>query len=302
MIYDTVIIGGGPAAITSAIYTARKGVSFFMIAKDIGGQTNWTMNIENYPGFNLITGAELSDKFREHLEQFKIDLKEDEDVKSVQKQGEIIKIATDKNSYEARSVIIASGREPRKLGVKGEEELLNKGVAYCSTCDAPLFFGKDVAVIGGGNSALEAVLELMRIAGKIYLIHRSAPLKADSVMVEKAKQSGKVTIFTDAKTLEISGNKSVESVKIEHEGAQKSLAVQGVFIEVGSVPLSGIVEGVAKNKEGEIMVNCKCETSVPGIFAAGDVTNVSAKQIVIACGEGAKAAIAAFEYVSRLSM
>lgn len=300
MFYDSIIIGGGPAAITAAIYAARKQMNFLMIAKDIGGQTGWSLDIENYPGFKLVTGAALVDKFREHLEQFKINLKEDEEVKTVKKEGAVIKVITDKGHYKARTAIVASGREPRKLGIKGEDKFLSKGVAYCATCDAPLFFNKDVAVIGGGNSALEAVLQLMKIARKTYLVNRSSQLKADAVMVDKAQNSDKVIILNNAKTQEIYGDKFVNGVKIEQAGTTKDLKVQGMFVEVGSLPISSLVEGVDKNKGGEIIVNCKCETNIPGIFAAGDVTTVSAKQIVVACGEGAKAALAVFEYVSRL--
>lgn len=300
MLYDSIIIGGGPAAITAAIYAARKQMDFLMIAKDIGGQTGWSLDIENYPGFKLVTGAELVDKFREHLKQFKINLKENEEVKTVKKDGARVSVVTNKESYAGRTAIVASGREPRKLGIKGEDKFLSKGVAYCATCDAPLFFNKDVAVIGGGNSALEAVLQLMKIARKTYLVNRSSQLKADAIMVAKAQNSDKVIILNNAKTQEIYGDKFVNGIKIEQEGTAKDLKVQGVFVEAGSLPISSLVEGVDKNKGGEIIVNCKCETNTPGIFAAGDVTTVSAKQIVVACGEGAKAALAVFEYVSRL--
>lgn len=299
MTYDCIIVGGGPAAITAAIYAARKQMSYLMVTKDIGGQTAWSLDIENYTGFKFITGADLVDKFREHLEEFKINLKEGETVESIKKEGDTVEVVTNQGRYEARTVIIASGREPRQLGVKGEDKFLSKGVAYCATCDAPLFFNKDVAVIGGANSALEAVLQLIKIARKIYLIDIDPKPRADAVMITKAKKSNKVIIYNHTRTLEIYGDKFVSGMKINHKGEEKDLKVQGIFVEIGSVPLSDLVTGVDKNRGGEIMVDCKCETNIPGIYAAGDVTNVSVKQIIVACGEGCKAVLNAFEYLSR---
>ncbi len=297
---DLIIIGAGPAGITASVYAARKRMNFLVITGDIGGQTILSSDIENYTGYQFITGVELAQRFKEHLEQFELELKEGERVTLVNKENDIVKVGTDKGEYQAKTVIIASGRIPRKLGVEGEDEFKNRGVTYCATCDAPLFSDMDVVVVGGGNSALDATLQLIKIAKKIYLVDVTDKLRADPIMVEKAKGSGKVVIYNSAKVKQISGDKLVQGIKIEREGKVEDLTVGGIFIEIGYVPTSEFIKDVAKNEIGEIIVNCRCETNISGIFAAGDVTDVPAKQIIVACGEGAKAALSAFDYISRL--
>lgn len=299
---DLIIVGAGPAGITASVYAARKRMDFLVVTGDIGGQTVLSSDIENYTGYQFITGVELAQRFKEHLEQFELELKEGERATLVKKEDNIIKVKTDKGEYEAKTVIVASGRIPRKLGVEGEDEFKNRGVTYCATCDAPLFSDMDVAVIGGGNSALDATLQLIKIAKKIYLVDVAPQLRADPIMVEKAKSSGKVIIYTNAKAKQISGDKLVQGIKIEREGRVEDLTVGGIFIEIGSIPASEFVKDVIKNETGEIIVNCSCETNISGIFAAGDVTDVPAKQIIVACGEGAKATLSAFDYISRLKL
>jgi len=207
--YDLTIIGAGPAGITASVYAARKRIDFLLITKDIGGQATLSSDIENYTGYQFITGPELVQKFREHLEQFKVKIKEGEMAVLVKKENSDIKIETDKEKYRSKTLIIASGRVPRKLEVEGEEEFKNRGVTYCATCDAPLFAGMDVAVIGGGNAGLDATLQLIKIARKIYLIELLPQLRADPVMVEKAKNSGKVVIYTRTKVEKIYGDKDL---------------------------------------------------------------------------------------------
>ena len=299
-IYELIIIGAGPAGITASIYAARKKMNFIVITKDVGGQTVLSSGIENYTGYQFITGVELANKFREHIESFNILLKENETVTFVKKDADIIIVETDKGKYYTKSVVVASGRVPRKLNVKGEEEFKNRGITYCATCDAPFFAGKDVAVIGGGNSALDAVLQLIKIANKVYLIDIAPKLKADPIMVEKAKNSNIVEIYNNTKVEEIYGDKFVEGIKISRNNKIKELSIEGIFIEIGSIAASDFINDVLKNKDKEIIVNCKCETNIPGIFAAGDVTNVASKQIIVACGEGAKAVLSAFEYLSKI--
>jgi alkyl hydroperoxide reductase subunit F len=299
-VYDLIIVGAGPAGITASIYAARKRMNFLVISRDLGGQTAWSGDIENYTGYQFIAGPELVRKFREHQKSLNVELKEAEGVTLLKRETDLITVETDKGKYQSRTAIVASGRVPRRLGVEGEHAFRNRGVTYCVTCDGPLFADRDVAVIGGGNAGLEAVLQLMKIANKIYLIEVAPELRADPIMVQKAEQSDKVTIYTETKVAGIFGDKFVTGMKIARGGTQETLSVEGIFIEIGSVPASGFVQGVAKNEIGEILVNCQCETSVPGIFASGDVTDVYGKQIIIACGEGAKAAMAAFEYVSKM--
>jgi alkyl hydroperoxide reductase subunit F len=228
-----------------------------------------------------------------------VELKEDEKATSVKKSNDTITIKTDKGDYTAKTAIIASGRTPKKLGVEGEDEFKNKGITYCATCDAPLFAGMDVAVIGGGNAGLDATLQLAKIAKNIYLIEAAPHLAADRIMIEKARASGKVTVYTDTKVKRIYGEQLVKGAEIVTGDKAEDIPVGGIFVEIGSIPASEFVKGVEKNAGGEVIVNCSCETNILGVFAAGDVTNVFAKQIIVACGEGAKAAIAAFDYLNK---
>jgi len=297
-IYDLIIVGAGPAGITAAIYAARKKMDFLVLTTNIGGQVTYSSQVENYTGFQYITGEELASKFYEHLRQYNFDLKMEE-VKGIEPHDGVFAVKTDYANYLGRTVIVATGRRPRELNVPGEREFKNRGVTYCATCDAPLFEGMDVAVVGGGNSGLEAVLQLTKIASKIYLIEIMQHLKADPILIDKALASNKVEVWTGTKVLEITGEKTVNGVRVQRGSEIALLPVRGVFIEIGSVPNSEIIDFVEKNQFGEIIVNCACETSYPGVFAAGDVTNVPEKQIIIAAGEGCKAALSAFRYLSR---
>jgi alkyl hydroperoxide reductase subunit AhpF len=269
-----------------------------VLTTNIGGQVTYVSQVENYTGFQYITGEELAAKFYEHLKYYGFDVKLEE-VKQIEPGNDLFNVKTAYANYLSKTVIVATGRRPRELNVPGEREFKNRGVTYCATCDAPLFEGMDVAVVGGGNAGLEAVLQLMKIASKIYLIEIMPHLKADPILVEKATASEKVEVWTKTKVLEIIGEKTVNEIRVQRNGEVKVLPVQGVFVEIGSIPNSEIVDFVEKNQWGEIIVNCACETSFPGLFAAGDVTNVPEKQIIIAAGEGCKAALSAFRYLSR---
>jgi alkyl hydroperoxide reductase subunit F len=298
-IYELIIIGAGPAGITSAVYAARKKMDFLLITKDIGGQAAWSGEVENYTGYQFISGPELVSKFEEHLRKFDINLKENEEVKELKKQNAIVYVKTNKDTYQARTVIIASGKRSRELNVKGEKEFKNRGLTYCATCDGPLFKDKVVAVIGGGNSALDATLQLMKIARHIYLINNTPRLGGDAIMREKVENSPLVTIMNEAEVLEILGDKMVKAIKIKTKDKESTIPLEGIFVEIGLIPNSEFVYDVEKNSLGEIKVNCKNETNIPAIFAAGDVTDVPEKQIIIACGEGAKACLSAFRYLSQ---
>jgi len=297
--YDLVIIGAGPAGITAAVYAARKRMNILVITGDIGGQTAWSGDIENYTGYQFITGPDLAAKFEEHMRKYKISVREGERVKLLEKTSEGISITTEKSKYFAKSVIIASGKKSRELGVPGEKEFKNQGLTYCATCDAPLFAGKDVAVIGGGNSALDAVLQLMRIARQVYLVNIGPSLAADAVMQEKAKSAANVKILNNSEVIAVLGEKMVNSIEIKTQDKSQTFAVGGVFVEIGLTPNSEFARGIDKNQYQEIKVNARNETSLAGVFAAGDVTDVPEKQIVIAAGEGSKAALSAFRYLSR---
>lgn len=296
---DLIIIGAGPAGITAAVYAARKKMSFLVITQDIGGQAAWSGDIENYTGYQFVTGPELVSKFEDHMRKYRIESKEGEDVTDVEKVGNIVKVSTNKGKYEARAVIIASGKISRELGVPGEKEFKNKGLTYCATCDGPLFSGKDVAVIGGGNSALDAALQLIKIAKKVYIINNTASLGGDQVMKEKVESSPIAAVLNDSKISAITGDKMVGGITVEHNGKKENIPVEGIFVEIGLVPNSSFTRDIEKNVHGEIQVNGRNETNIPGIFAAGDVTNVPEKQIIIAAGEGAKAALSAFKYINQ---
>jgi alkyl hydroperoxide reductase subunit F len=297
---DLVIIGAGPAGITAAVYAARKKMKLLVITKDIGGQTAWSGDIENYTGYQFVTGPDLVSKFEDHMKGYGITLKENEEAEVIKKKENAIYIKTNKSEYEAKTLIIASGKRSRELGVPGEKEFKNKGITYCATCDGPLFSGKEVAVIGGGNSALDAALQLINIAKKVYLVNISNDLTGDPIMQEKVKKSDMVTILNNAHVTEVFGDKLVTGIKIKKEEEEEKIPLQGVFVEIGLIPNSEFVKDLEKNDRGEIKVNNRNETNVPGIFAAGDVTDVPEKQIIIAAGEGAKATLGAFRYLARL--
>lgn len=299
MIKDLIVIGAGPAGITAAVYAARKKLDFTVISRDIGGQAAWSGEIENYTGFQFITGPELALKFKDHLEKFSFDMKEGVGVNKIEKDDSNFKVSISKGeALICKTLVIASGKRPKLLNVPGEGKFKNKGLTYCATCDGPLFAGKNVAVIGGGNSGLDATMQMMRIAKKVYLINNGDKLTGDPVMQEKVKAAKNVEILHKTRVLEVSGDQFVKSLKVEVDGKPQELAVEGIFVEIGLVPNSNFIEFVEKNKHGEIVVNCAAETSIPAVFAAGDVTNVPEKQIVIAAGEGAKASLAAFKYLS----
>ncbi|MCS7180799.1 MAG: FAD-dependent oxidoreductase [bacterium] len=296
-IYELVIVGAGPAGLTAGIYAARKKIDFIIITKDIGGQTLYSWDIENYIGYQFITGPELVEKFKLHIREFNVDIRENEYVMKVLKDTKNFRLITNKGEYLTKTVIIATGRKPKELGIDNENKFKNRGITYCATCDAPLFRDKVVAVIGGGNAGLDAVLQLSRIAKKIYLIEIKKELTGDRFVIEKIKKIEKVEILTNSQVIEVYGDNFINGIKIKKEEDIIDLRLDGIFVEIGSIPNSEIIDFVEKNENREIIVDCKNNTSFPGIFAAGDVTNVFAKQIIVACGEGAKAAIAAFEYL-----
>jgi len=302
---DVVVIGGGPAGVSSAIYSARKGLAVTVIADRIGGQVKDTMDIENLISVPKTTGPQLSGALQQHLNEYDITLKEhlrvesveDKDVQSGVKtitlsSGEVIKTKT---------LIIATGAKWRELGVPGEKENIGNGVAYCPHCDGPFFKGKDVAVVGGGNSGIEAALDLAGITQSVTVFEFLSELKADKVLVDKAQATDNVTIITEAAVQEIiATNGKVSAIRYidRSDNTEKTVELEGVFVQIGLVPNSHfLADVVERTQHGEIVINEKGETSAPGIFAAGDVTTVPYKQIVVAMGEGAKASLSAFEHL-----
>jgi thioredoxin-disulfide reductase len=299
---DLIIIGAGPAGMTAAIYAKRKGLSLLVLTDSVGGQVSATGRVENYPGLGSVTGPELVAAMRRHLDALGVEIRLGRASK-LEKAGDNLKVTTvGGNAYDSRAVIIASGSHWRELGVPGEKEYKNRGVSYCATCDGPLFAGMDVAVVGGGNSAAEAVLDIINMVSKVYLVVRST-LKADKVMVDRIMESGKVTVLAGYTVERIRGNDFVEQLDlVSKDGGRKALKVGGVFVEIGLSPNVDFARDMVQlNDRGEIVVDGYCRTSVPGVFAAGDVTSVPQKQIVVAAGEGAKAAMSAYAYLSTKS-
>ncbi|MCX6764906.1 MAG: FAD-dependent oxidoreductase [Candidatus Nealsonbacteria bacterium] len=301
-IYDLVIIGGGPAGITAGIYAARKKINTLLLSKDFVGQTGKALLVENYPGFEQIEGAELAAVLKRHLEKFKIEIDE-ESVIGLKKNKDFFEIKTKNLEYSAKSVIITSGAKPKFLGVPGEKEFVGRGVSYCTICDAPFFKEKTVAVAGSGNSGIEASLELTKYAKKVYILEFSSKLKADEVNQEKIKKNNKIEIILSAQIKEIKGENFVKSVIYQDQNNKKlrEIFLDGVFIQIGWEPAADFAKGLVNfNEKKEIEINLLTnETKTPGLFAAGDVTCILFKQMIIAAGEGAKAALSCYDYLKK---
>src|SRR3989344_7788570 len=310
MLYDLIIIGGGPAGAASAVYAARKKLKTLLLTESFGGQSVVSDDIQNWIGEQHISGFDLAKKMEDHIRSFgdAVEIKLSERAQIIKKTGDNFKIITDQGEYETKAVILAIGASRRKLNVPGEQKFEGKGVVYCSTCDAPLFEGKTVAVIGGGNAGLEAVVDLFAYAPKIYLLIRGDSMKGDPATQEKITKNPKVEIIFNAETKEVLGDKParsaggfVESLKYQDlkTGELKEIKVQGVFVEIGSTPNSEIVKDLVElDQWGQVKIDSKhASTSVPGIFAAGDITDDPYKQNNISPGDAVKAGRAAYNYI-----
>ncbi|MCU7554426.1 alkyl hydroperoxide reductase subunit F [Alteromonas sp. ASW11-19] len=298
---DVTVIGGGPAGVASAIYSARKGLKVAVVADRFGGQVKDTMGIENLISVSKTTGPELVGNLMEHVNDYDITLKEHVRVESVE-QGNVKTITLSSGEeIRTRSIIVATGARWRELGVPGERENVGNGVAYCPHCDGPFFKGKDVAVIGGGNSGIEAALDLAGLVKSVTVYEFMPELKADQVLIEQAQKRDNITIVKNAATRQIlSENGKVTAIEYQDRATNDvhTQSLAGVFVQIGLVPNSQFLKGVVDlTQYGEVVIDDKCHTSETGIFAAGDVTTVPYKQIVISMGEGAKASLAAFEYL-----
>jgi len=302
--YDFLIVGGGPAGVAAGVYAARKKIKTILITEVWGGQSVVSAGIENWIGTKNVSGLDFAKMLENHVRaQEDIEIVMPDEVIKVEKSNDHFKIGTGNgNSYDTKTILIASGAHRKKLGVPGEKELDGRGVAYCSTCDAPIFSDKDVAVVGGGNAGLEAAIDLFPYAKSIKLLEYGDALKGDQVTQDKVRASSKVEIIFNAETLEISGDKFVEQLKYKDRksGEEKTLTLQGVFVEIGSVPNSEMVKDlVDTNKYGEIIINSKnSRTSLVGIWAAGDVTDDPFKQNNISAGDAVKAALDAYNYLT----
>ena len=288
---------------TAAVYAARKRIDALFLSKDIGGQAMWAASVENYMGYQYIQGFELMQKFEEQVKQFPLEQEIGQEVVALSQLDTGFEVKTAKGeSYQAKAVIVATGKRPLPLNVPGEEHLIGRGVTYCAVCDGPLFTGQKVAVIGGGNSALEAADDMVKIAEHVYLVSLTT-LTGSQILIDRVVGSPNLTTFIEHEVIAIEGESRVEAIVIRDlkSDEEKRLKVGGVFVEIGLLPNSELTGRITKlNDLGEVEVNCANETGVPGLFAAGDVTNVVEKQIVVAAGEGAKATLQAHKYIQRL--
>ncbi|MEB2656515.1 alkyl hydroperoxide reductase subunit F [Staphylococcus haemolyticus] len=301
--YDVLIIGGGPASGSAAIYTARKGLRTGIIADRIGGQVNDTAGIENFITVKETTGSQFSANLAAHIEEYDIDTMTGIRATNIEKTDQAIRVTLENNAVlETKTAIISTGASWRKLNIPGEDRLINKGVAFCPHCDGPLFENKDIAVIGGGNSGVEAAIDLAGIVKHVTLFEYSSELKADTVLQDRLRSLSNVDIHTNARTAEVLGEDHVTGISYEdlNSGEMKELSLDGIFVQIGLVPnTSWIGDAVELNNRGEVVIDRNNNTNVPGIFAAGDVTDQKNKQIIISMGAGANAALNAFDYIIR---
>lgn len=304
-VYDVIIVGLGPGAITAAIYSYRKRVKTLLIGKDFGGAMLISGEIENWPGEVHTDGIQLSQKFEQHVKKYCTDVSclDQSLVTKIEREGKLFRVWNEhEKSYLSKTVIYATGRTPKQLGVPGEEQYRNKGVSYCAVCDGPLFGGKEVAVIGGGNSALEAILMLTNIASKVTAVNIHPQFKGDEIYIQQLPKLSNVEVVYNGVTTEVRGDgKFASGIVVEDKETKqkREFSTKGIFVEIGSLPIIEPVKnlGLELNAYKEITVNRNCETNLPGFYAIGDVTDIRDKQIVVAAGMGCTAALSAGEYL-----
>lgn len=303
-VFDVLIVGGGPAGAASAIYAARKGIKTGVLAERFGGQVLDTMSIENFISVKETDGPHFAVALEQHVKQYEVDIMNTQRADKLSTSGKLIEITTASGAVlKSKTVILATGARWREINVPGEKEYRNRGVAYCPHCDGPLFKGKRVAVIGGGNSGVEAAIDLAGLVKHVTLIEFGAELRADAVLQRKLRSLANVTVIVSAQTTDIHGDGKIVnglSYKDRTNDSIKKVELEGVFVQIGLVPNTEWLKGtLALSRHGEIEVDARGQTSIPGVFAAGDVTTVPYKQIIIATGEGAKAALSAFDHLIR---
>jgi len=300
-IYDVLIIGAGPAGLTAGVYCARKFLKTMIISENIGGQALESWSIENYMGYRMVTGEDLMKKFEEQVQTLDIRLELDR-VTGIYEEDGLFTVKTVSDAIlKAKSLILTQGKKPRKLGVANEEQYLGRGLSICSTCDGPLYAKKKIAVVGGGNSALQTAVEMSNIAESVSLIVRRT-IRADPVYTKMFDTKKNIDIHLNSEITALRGDKFLTGITIKDgKGQEQTMDVDGVFIEIGWLPNTDILDGfVDLNDKKEVVVDLNCHTTREGVFAAGDVTSVKGKQIIIASGDGAKAALEAHEYVMKL--
>ncbi|MCL6582495.1 MAG: FAD-dependent oxidoreductase [bacterium] len=299
--YETIIVGAGIAGLTASIYAARKRMNFLCICKQFGGQILESGEILNYPGIVKTNGFEFMETLRKQAEFNKIPIQEGEEVGRIEKRKGGFLVISDRGEYHTKSVILATGARARKLNVPGESRLANRGVSYCAICDGPLFSGKDVAIIGGGSSALEAADYLMQIARKIYIVNIGSSFTAHEYLIDLITSQEAVRVIPEANTTAILGEQSVEAIEYEQYGEKKRLPVQGVFVEIGRSPNTEFLQGFLElDNHNHIIIDCHTHTSVKGVYAAGDCSSIHEYQYVIAAGQGCTALLKVAKYLQEI--
>ncbi|MCR8928829.1 thioredoxin-disulfide reductase [Priestia megaterium] len=303
-IYDVIIVGAGPAGMTAAVYTSRANLSTVLIERGIpGGQMANTQDVENYPGFDHVLGPELSNKMFEHAKKFGAIYKYG-DIKEIIDEGPIKKVVTSNDEYQAKTVIISTGADHKKLGVPGEDELGGRGVSYCAVCDGAFFKNRELVVVGGGDSAVEEAVYLTRFASKVTIVHRRDELRAQKILQERAFANDKVEFIWHKEVTNIKGdNGKVSTVQLRdtQTGEESDLSTDGIFIYVGTLPLNGAFENLdITNEEGYVVTDENMATKIPGIYAAGDIRDKMLRQIVTATGDGSIAAQSVQHYIENL--
>ncbi len=299
--YDLLILGGGPAAMSAAVYAARKLMNCAVITKDFGGQVRETSEVENWLGFQSINATDLVAMFKEHVEGFDIAVSLGPAITEVSKDKNIFKIKTDSGTiYSSYTIIVATGKRHRPLNVPGEADFVGRGIAYCATCDAPFFRGKKVIIAGGGNSAFTTAIDLLKVEAEVILVNFIKGWQADEALQKRVKQSNRATLLDYHQIVRIEGTDRITAIVLKNRenDKEKQIDTHGLFVEIGLLPNNEPIRTLLTlNEHGEVSIDCACRTSVEGVFGAGDVTTVPHKQIIIAAGEGAKAALSAYDYL-----
>ncbi|MDD5025099.1 MAG: FAD-dependent oxidoreductase [Methanoregula sp.] len=300
-LFDVLIIGAGPAGLTAGVYCARKLLKTMIVSENIGGQALESWSIENYMGYRMVTGEDLMKKFEEQVRTLDVRLELDRCSSITSEDGVFVVKTVSDATIRAKSLILTQGKKPRKLGVANEEQFLGRGLSICSTCDGPLYKGKKIAVVGGGNSALQTAVEMSGIAESVTLVVRHT-IRADPVYVQMLETKPNIVVLTNNEITALQGDRFLSGITVKNDnGEEQTMAIDGVFIEIGWLPNTEILDGfVELNDKKEVVIDLNCHTTREGVFAAGDVTSVKSKQIIIASGDGAKAALEAHEYVMKL--
>ncbi len=302
-VYDVIVIGAGPGGLNASLYAKRKGLSVIVVAKESGGQLLNTNQIDNYLGFNEISGEKLNTVFIDHLKAFNIPLFLNTSIKKLEKIDDLFYLTLEnKDIIKTKTVVLATGGSPRKLNAKNEQKFIGYGISYCAICDGPFYQGKNVVVVGGGNSALEAAIDLAKIAAKVTIIQLLDHFTADQILIDQIKSTANITYILNSEVVEFNGKNTVSEIIYFNNTnkREETLKLDGAFIEIGVIPNSNLVKDIVElNAFNEIIVNSEQKTSLEGLYAVGDVTNFSYKQIITAVSQGAVAALSLNNYINR---